>query len=161
GLPVALKTLMLVSVVALLSASSARGADWKPAKSPLMTRWAKDVSPEKVWPEYPRPQMARKEWMNLNGLWQFAPAGGAADTTAETQARGKQTPTPRSIWYTPCSGIWQTVWLEPVPSAYVKAVKITPDVDAGTVRFTVTLDHPDPDIAVNVWVKSGGKVIAM
>src|SRR6266566_9432684 len=47
-------------------------AEWKPAAGPLMTRWAKDVSPEKVHPEYPRPQMVRKEWQNLNGLWQFA-----------------------------------------------------------------------------------------
>src|SRR6266446_6095814 len=47
-------------------------ADWKPAAGPLMTRWAKDVSPEKVHPEYPRPQLVRKEWQNLNGLWQFS-----------------------------------------------------------------------------------------
>src|SRR5947209_11174856 len=47
-------------------------SDWKPAAGPLMTRWAKDVSPEKVHPEYPRPQLVRKEWQNLNGLWQFS-----------------------------------------------------------------------------------------
>ena len=37
-----------------------------------MTHWAKDVSPENVWPEYPRPQMVRERWVNLNGLWQYA-----------------------------------------------------------------------------------------
>ena len=37
-----------------------------------MTRWAKDVSPEKAHPEYPRPQMVRDEWQNLNGLWDYA-----------------------------------------------------------------------------------------
>src|SRR5271169_4654281 len=47
-------------------------ADYKPAAGPLMTKWAKDVSPEKVWPEYPRPQMVRKDWVNLNGLWDYA-----------------------------------------------------------------------------------------
>src|SRR5262245_50169196 len=47
-------------------------ADWQPAKGPLMTRWAKDVSPEKVHPEYPRPQMVREKWTNLNGLWDFS-----------------------------------------------------------------------------------------
>jgi hypothetical protein len=52
----------------------AHAADWQPAKGPLMTKWAKDVSPDKVHPEYPRPQMVRKEWMNLNGLWEFAAA---------------------------------------------------------------------------------------
>jgi len=45
---------------------------WEPAKGPLMTRWTKDVSPENVLPEYPRPQMVRDEWINLNGLWDYA-----------------------------------------------------------------------------------------
>ena len=46
--------------------------DWKPAAGPLMTRWAKDVTPENAHREYPRPQMVRKEWTNLNGLWDYA-----------------------------------------------------------------------------------------
>ena len=37
-----------------------------------MTRWAKDVSPANAHPEYPRPQMVRKDWQNLNGLWDYA-----------------------------------------------------------------------------------------
>src|SRR6266567_8564315 len=45
---------------------------WQPAKGPLMTRWATDVSPKKPHPEYPRPLMERKEWLNLNGPWDFA-----------------------------------------------------------------------------------------
>src|SRR5947209_4560400 len=45
---------------------------WKPAANPLLTPWAKDVSPERVWPEYPRPQMVREQWINLNGLWDYA-----------------------------------------------------------------------------------------
>src|SRR5215469_11774856 len=62
-------------VLGLLGGMTAtRGADWQPAKGPLMTRWAKDVKPDKVHPEYPRPQMVRKEWQNLNGLWEFAVA---------------------------------------------------------------------------------------
>src|SRR5689334_794028 len=48
---------------------------WKPATGPLMTRWAKDVSPTNVHSEYPRPQMVRKEWMNLNGMWEIQFAG--------------------------------------------------------------------------------------
>src|SRR5262249_38999624 len=47
-------------------------ADWQPAKGPLLTRWAKDVHPDRVHPEYPRPQMQRKDWLNLNGLWDYA-----------------------------------------------------------------------------------------
>ena len=49
-------------------------AEWKAAEGPLATQWAKDVSPEKALPEYPRPQMVRKDWQNLNGLWQWAEA---------------------------------------------------------------------------------------
>ena len=40
-----------------------------------MTRWDKDVSPDNVWAEYPRPQMVRPEWANLNGLWQYVIRG--------------------------------------------------------------------------------------
>src|SRR5438105_10405416 len=45
---------------------------WQPAAAPLVTRWASDVSPENARPEYPRPQMVRRAWLNLNGLWEFA-----------------------------------------------------------------------------------------
>src|SRR5687767_15505912 len=50
----------------------ASAAEWQPAKGPLMTRWAKDVSPRNVHREYPRPQLVREEWQNLNGLWDYA-----------------------------------------------------------------------------------------
>jgi hypothetical protein len=229
---------------------------WKPAKSPLMTRWGKQVTSENVHPEYPRPQMVRKEWKNLNGLWQFAPAeqvndapigkdlsksilvpfpmesalsgvgehhdkswyrrtfevpsewkgqrvvlhfsavdyestvwvngkelgthkggydafsyditdalrkGGAQelivgviDVTAETQPRGKQVMDPHGIWYTPCSGIWQSVWIEPVPAeGAIESLKIIPDVDAGGVTVAVA-----GAIAATVEVLDGGKMIA-
>ena len=45
---------------------------WQPVAGQLMTRWAQEVSPENAWPEYPRPQMVRKDWHNLNGLWDYA-----------------------------------------------------------------------------------------
>ena len=45
---------------------------WHPVSGPLMTRWAKEVTPENVHSEYPRPQMVRHDWMNLNGLWDYA-----------------------------------------------------------------------------------------
>src|SRR3989338_7246206 len=47
---------------------------WQMQKAPIMTRWAKDVKPDRAHPEYPRPQMVRKDWLNLNGLWEFAAA---------------------------------------------------------------------------------------
>jgi beta-galactosidase/beta-glucuronidase len=46
--------------------------DWHPVKGHILTRWAKDVDPSNPWPEYPRPQMQRDDWQNLNGLWDYA-----------------------------------------------------------------------------------------
>ena len=46
--------------------------DWHVATGPLQTRWAADVSPTNALPDYPRPQMVRADWMNLNGLWDYA-----------------------------------------------------------------------------------------
>jgi hypothetical protein len=62
----------MAAVLALLCAAGA-GA-WNPVPGNLTTRWTRDVTPDNVLPEYPRPQMTRPEWRNLNGLWQFQPA---------------------------------------------------------------------------------------
>ena len=207
-----------------------RSAEWKPGVGPLMTRWAKDVSPDKVLIEYPRPQMVRKDWLNLNGLWDVklgdgtespilvpfpiesalsgvmkhsdrmtyrrnfeVPPGwsgrrillhfGAVDwetkvsvngkeigshrggydgfsfditaalnsvgrqqiqvevfdpTDLGGQPRGKQKLKSGSIMYTPSSGIWQTVWLEPVSENHIDALKMVPDLDGGFLKLTVT-----------------------
>src|SRR5271166_2400737 len=64
----------VVALVGVLCQCPATDAQWQPAKGPLTTRWAKDVTPENVHSEYPRPQMVRKEWQNLNGLWQLGMA---------------------------------------------------------------------------------------
>ena len=56
--------------VALLAAPA--DADWQPAAGPLSTRWTKLVRPDYVLPDYPRPQMVRRDWKNLNGLWNYA-----------------------------------------------------------------------------------------
>jgi hypothetical protein len=240
------------------AAGPAAAADWKPAKGPLLTRWAKDVKPDKVHPEYPRPQMVRKEWQNLNGLWELAfakkdeepPTGrklpeqilvpfpvesalsgvmkraerlwyrrtftvpndwagkrvllhfGAVDWEAKvwvngkkfgehrggydgfhfditgalkksgpqelivgvwdptnkgTQPRGKQVNKPGGIYYTPTTGIWQTVWLEPVPKAHIAALKITPDVDRGEVRITATAAGAQAHHGIVVQAPRGSK----
>jgi hypothetical protein len=227
-------------VLALVPAV-ASAADWQPAKGPLLTRWAKDVSPDKVHPEYPRPQLVREKWTNLNGLWGYAvrPAAegepqkwdgqilvpfpiesalsgvmqrvgegkklwysrgldarriegrrtllhfGGVDwqcevfvngqsvgthtggydpftfditkalttgkqlqslvvavsdpTDANWQPRGKQVGAPKGIWYTPTTGIWQTVWLEEVPTTYIKSIVATPDIERGQVAIKVEL----------------------
>ena len=233
-----MRRLVLFGLVVPLVATLAKAADWKPAEGRLMTRWAKDVSPEKVLPEYPRPQMVRATWTNLNGLWDYAlrpqteelPEAytgqilvpfpiesalsgvmqrvqpdqrlwyrrtlkiqapddggrwllhfGAVDwhavvyvnhkevarhtggytpfsvditgalregdqelvvsvfdpTDKGHQPRGKQIGNPHGIWYTPTTGIWQTVWLESVKQQHVRSLAIVPDVDAQSVRITV------------------------
>src|SRR4051794_13590484 len=47
-------------------------ADWKVAPSTLTTPWTAKVNPDHALPDYPRPQMERKQWANLNGLWEYA-----------------------------------------------------------------------------------------
>jgi hypothetical protein len=253
---------MIVTIVTTLTPLLALAADdWKPAAGPLMTRWAKDVTPDKVLPEYPRPQMVRKEWTNLNGLWDYAitpkadaqptsyagkvlvpfpaesalsgvmktvgadnrlwyrrtfdppeaPAGGrvllhfgAVDwettvwlngkelgvhrggydpfsfdvtdaikkdgpnelvvsvwdpTNDGPQPRGKQVKNPRGIYYTPVTGIWQTVWLETVPKSYVRGLKITPDVDGQQVKVEVDVAGDDA-AQVSVAILDGERELA-
>ena len=53
------------------------------------------------------------------------------------QPAGKQYNVPRSIWYTPTTGIWQTAWLEPVPPVAIEDFKILPDIDTKTLALVV------------------------
>src|SRR6476660_500858 len=46
-------------------------ADWKRIEPQLKTRWSDQVSPTNARPEYPRPELKRKDWLNLNGVWDF------------------------------------------------------------------------------------------
>ncbi len=62
----------LLFMLFMALSSAAQAADWQMAKGPLATRWAKDVTADKALPEYPRPQMVRESWQNLNGLWDYA-----------------------------------------------------------------------------------------
>jgi beta-galactosidase/beta-glucuronidase len=77
------------------------------------------------------------------------------------QQRGKQLLKPKSIWYTAVSGIWQTVWLEAVPQTYITGLKITPDVDAGTVRVLAEMVGPGTETSmIHVRVVDGGACVA-
>ncbi len=59
-------------------------------------------------------------------------------TDAGSQPRGKQVRKPRGIWYTPTTGIWRTVWLEPVPmEASIERVKTTPRIDSDLLDIDV------------------------
>lgn len=217
--------------------------DWQMQQAPLMTDFANDVDPNNVLPEYPRPQMEREEWMNLNGVWQFQPASegeslpdgdlsqtilvpfavesalsgvmeshdrlwyrrtfkvpeswtgqevllhfGAVDYEAEVFVngtsvgehtggfdpfsfnitpylidgeeqevtvrvydptddkgfpRGKQTLYPGGIMYTSVTGIWQTVWIEPVKETHIEDIEIVPDIDRSLVNLEVHATGPD------------------
>jgi hypothetical protein len=71
------------------SSNETAAAQWQPKKAALMTRWAKDVSPKNAHPEYPRPQMTRKDWLNLNGIWDYAIAPKDAPAPAPQKYEGK------------------------------------------------------------------------
>jgi beta-galactosidase/beta-glucuronidase len=230
--------------------------------NPILTPWAEKVDPNAPHQEYPRPQMVRENWTNLNGPWDYAilekgqskPAQfqgkitvpypvesylsgvikavgaekelwynksiniankdrkgkvllhfGAVDWEAEVfvngksagihrggydpfsfditgllnkgqqqeitvrvwdptddgpQPRGKQINRPRSIWYTPVTGIWQTVWLEYVPQNYISQVKTTPDWDKGHFSFELSSEGESQGITWEVKAMDGAIVIA-
>jgi len=259
---------MIVVAIALIGYIAAcktePAAEWKPVEGRIMTRWAAEVKPDLVLPEYPRPQMVREEWLNLNGLWDYAivarnagrptvwdgkilvpfavesalsgvgkPVGavkelwyrrtisvakkwrrgkillhfGAVDwestvwvngreagihrggydpftyditealaagakqeivlrvldPTDEDNspiARGKQVMKPHGIFYTAVTGIWQSVWLEPVPEIYIAKLKITPDIDRGTLTIEPTVTGNGSGASLAVTVSRGETVVA-
>ncbi|MGV3504466.1 MAG: glycoside hydrolase family 2 protein [Adhaeribacter sp.] len=76
------------------------------------------------------------------------------------QPVGKQTKNPRGIWYTPVTGIWQTVWLEAVPQAYIAALKPTPDVDQKRLHLHVSMKNRMAADKIQVSVWEGKKLVA-
>ena len=76
------------------------------------------------------------------------------------QPRGKQVCNPDGIWYTPVSGIWQAVWLEPVAPMHIENLRILPNVDANTVTVTVQKSVECPAMMAEVKVLDGGKLVA-
>jgi len=76
------------------------------------------------------------------------------------QARGKQINNPNGIWYTPVSGIWQTVWLEPVSKSYISNIKTTPDIDKGTLTVDVATENAGSGDMVQVVLKDGSTVVS-
>jgi galactose mutarotase-like enzyme len=76
------------------------------------------------------------------------------------QPRGKQVLAPRGIWYTAVTGIWQSVWLEPVPAAHITGLHVTPDLDAGTVAVRVRPSDAARTTTARVSILDGQKTIA-
>lgn len=267
-------------LIAAGTALSAAG-EWRPAGDSMMTRWGKEVTPSNAWREYPRPQLVRDRWLNLNGLWEYAIEGESREwkggrvenaryspllnwngafpkrwegrilvpfavesalsgvgkivrpdqmlwyrrpfeTPAEWKGRriilrfeavdwhclvfvnGKRVAENKggyvpfhaditdalraagpqelmvAVWdpsnmgdqsvgkqslpemrqgyrYTPTTGIWQTVWLEPVPAEHIEGLRIVPDVDRGEVRVTAEAAGGGP---VSVAVLDGAREVA-
>jgi hypothetical protein len=254
--------LLLGSILAAaLPAGAGEATAWHPAKAPLMTRWAAEVDPARTLPEYPRPQLVRPDWENLNGLWDYAitpdseeqpPAfatgrilvpfpvesalsgvmtnfdehsklwyrrsfvvpdswhgrrvrlhfgavdwccnvrvngrdigwhrGGydafafditdalqghgseeltvcVTDPTEGDQPRGKQSRKPEGIFYTATSGIWQTVWLEPVPEICIDRLKCVPDVDSKSLRLWVAANNMSENLRIEATALADGKAV--
>ena len=76
------------------------------------------------------------------------------------QPRGKQVERPDGIWYTPVTGIWQTVWLEPVSPVHVASMRILPDIDANTLSVSVVPSEVSDKLMAEVKVIDGGKIVA-
>lgn len=75
------------------------------------------------------------------------------------QPRGKQIKNPHGIWYTPVTGIWQTVWLESVPKTYITHTKQTPQFDAGKLSFAAHVEGSMTGDQVKIIVKDGANEI--
>lgn len=73
---------------------------------------------------------------------------------------GKQVKNPNGIWYTPVSGIWQTVWLEPVHKSYISSVKTVPDIDKGVLKVEVGTENTTSGSLIRAELKEGDQVIA-
>lgn len=79
-------------------------------------------------------------------------------TDTQSFSRGKQKMKRGQIWYSPQSGIWQSVWLESVPVAYLQNVKITPDYDGASVHFEVQSSDAALEAEIVITDASGAEV---
>lgn len=108
-----MKRIILSAITVLIITAPITQAKWKPVEGKIMTRWAAQVDPEKPWPEYPRPQMVRADWRNLNGLWKYAITERSAAAPSEFAGQilvpfavesalsgvGKTVGTDNCLWY--------------------------------------------------------------
>lgn len=248
------------AVIAAISCSTTPKIEWAPVGDRIITVWGENLDPADVLPEYPRPQMVREHWMNLNGLWEYAITPiesvpeemdghilvpfavesalsgvgravtendalwysreitipkdwdgqriilhfGAVDWKAEVyvddrlvgehtggytpfsfditdalgkgrrhtlkvkvtdstdkwyQPHGKQVSDPRGIWYTAVTGIWQTVWMEPVPSSSINSYYAVSDIDSGTLAVSVDAALAEGDNVEVVLLADGVPVV--
>lgn len=174
----------LFSVLALCYVTPGRAADssWKMVSGKMATRWAKDVSPKNVWPEYPRPQFERKDWQNLNGLWDYAITGKADSTPTNWAGQilvpfavesalsgvGKSLTPDQSLWYRrslevkPTNGNRVLLNFEAVDyrsTVWVNGKQIGEHIGGNTAfSFDITdaLKPGANELVVRVWDETGG-----
>ncbi|RFS20742.1 glycoside hydrolase family 2 [Chitinophaga silvatica] len=74
---------------------------------------------------------------------------------------GKQTLTPSNIYYTPSSGIWQTVWIENVPQSFISSIKTNPNIDNNTINLNINLnsDYKNKKLELTIYIINDGKII--
>src|ERR1039458_4074202 len=79
-----------LAAIALVIVNSLLISQWKiPSDAPLLTRWAKEVSPSNALPEYPRPQMVRSQWLTLNGIGQYSESPEGEETPIGKELNGR------------------------------------------------------------------------
>lgn len=81
-------------------------------------------------------------------------------TDAGYQPRGKQVNNPEGIWYTPVTGIWQTVWLEPVAKNHISNIRVVPDIDNHTLTVDVATSQADATAIIEVKVFDDYNLVA-
>ena len=81
------RILCLASALFLVQAQPPAQAPTPIPATHLKTKWAADVNPDHPLPEYPRPQMERKQWINLNGPWSYAIVAAGAPRPASFDKR--------------------------------------------------------------------------
>jgi hypothetical protein len=85
---------------------------------------------------------------------------GCTDTTDRgTQTTGKQTRHPEGIWYTDTSGIWQSVWMEPVPESYLESLVTVPQVDSRSVTVRGITSGLPEGLTLEATALDGEKVV--
>ena len=83
------------------------------------------------------------------------------DPTSDShQPRGKQVVNPNSIWYTPVSGIWQTVWLEPVNKKHISSVNAVANIDSKSLKVNVKIENTNNTDIVQIILKDNNKVVS-
>ncbi len=170
------------AIVLALTSSLTAAAAWAPVSGKMMTRWGKDVKPSNAWREYPRPQLERKNWENLNGLWDYAiTAKDAAQpptwdgkilvpfaVEASLSGVGKMLEPDQSLWYRrtinlkPQAGRRVLLNFEAVDyhaTVWVNGKQVGEHIGGNTpFTFDVTaaVQRGENELVLRVWDETGG-----